>query len=304
MKPFFSVIIPVFNRADEIRSSIESVLRQSFEDFEIIVVDDGSTDETAAVAGSFTDPRIKYIFQENKERSAARNNGIKNASGEYICFLDSDDIFYPEHLAALHEAIVADGMQKALYKTMMHYANGRRPTDFSNAFKGKNKEAAIKYVWTYGSQMDCLCVHASICNEVLFPEKYFWFEDIHWVVRVVLKYPLRQIRAYTTYYNNKSSANILRSNFQKYVDNCEACIRDLEVLHGNELKRILGKKCFDRKVAELYLGFVVANAIENRQFGIAREYLLKAAKVCTTRDLSIKYVFYTLKLLGASIWKG
>jgi glycosyltransferase involved in cell wall biosynthesis len=88
-----TVIIPTYNRASMIRESVASVLRQTFTDFEIIVVDDGSTDNTKAVVESFKDPRIKYIYQENRGASAARNTGIEASSSEYVAFLDSDDVY-------------------------------------------------------------------------------------------------------------------------------------------------------------------------------------------------------------------
>lgn len=94
----FSVIIPTYNRADFLREAIESVLAQTFTDFELIVVDDGSTDGTQELAASYKG-MVRYIRQTNKGPSAARNNGIKNALGRYIAFLDSDDIWLPEMLA-------------------------------------------------------------------------------------------------------------------------------------------------------------------------------------------------------------
>ena len=80
--------------------AVDSVLNQTYKDWELIVVDDGSTDNTKEIVEEFVkiDKRIKYIFQENKERSAARNNGIKKAKGDWICFLDSDDIYHMNHL--------------------------------------------------------------------------------------------------------------------------------------------------------------------------------------------------------------
>jgi len=95
---FFSVIIPTFNRAGFIRKTIESVLVQSLQDFEIIVVDDGSTDNTEVVVKSITSDKIKYYKKENAERAAARNFGAKVSTGIYINFLDSDDVVYPQHL--------------------------------------------------------------------------------------------------------------------------------------------------------------------------------------------------------------
>ncbi len=91
--PKVSVIIPTYNYSHFLREAIQSVLDQTFGDFEVIVVDDGSTDDTRQVVSSFTDPRIKYIYQENRGVSAARNTGISACCGEYIALLDSDDVW-------------------------------------------------------------------------------------------------------------------------------------------------------------------------------------------------------------------
>lgn len=86
-----SVIIPTYNRGDRILDSINSVLNQSYNNLELIVVDDGSTDNTQEVLNSIKDKRLKVIYQNNKGACAARNNGILHASGKYIAFHDSDD---------------------------------------------------------------------------------------------------------------------------------------------------------------------------------------------------------------------
>src|SRR5438046_75965 len=103
--PFFSVVIPVFNRAAPLASAIESVRAQAFQDFEIVVVDDGSADNPGAVVDSFADPRIRYVRQANAGGGAARNRGIDEAHGEFIAFLDSDDAFLPHHLASMHSLL-------------------------------------------------------------------------------------------------------------------------------------------------------------------------------------------------------
>ncbi len=95
--PHVSVIIPTYNRARYVTAAIDSVLAQTFTDYEIIVVDDGSTDNTKEVLQSYKD-KIHYIYQPNKGVSAARNTGIKAAKGEWIAFLDSDDEWLPEKL--------------------------------------------------------------------------------------------------------------------------------------------------------------------------------------------------------------
>jgi len=92
-----SVIIPTYNRFSFLVESIESVLSQTFSDFELIIVDDGSSDGTGKVREIYRD-RIKYIYQENSGASSARNSGIQASKSEYICFLDSDDLWEKEKL--------------------------------------------------------------------------------------------------------------------------------------------------------------------------------------------------------------
>lgn len=100
--PFFSVIIPVYNRAQALGVAIASVRAQSFTDFEIVVVDDGSQDNPRAIVDRLNDSRIRFVRQINAGGGAARNTGIDHARGRFVAFLDSDDVFLPGHLEAMH----------------------------------------------------------------------------------------------------------------------------------------------------------------------------------------------------------
>jgi glycosyltransferase involved in cell wall biosynthesis len=102
--PKVSVIIPTYNRARLVGNAIQSILDQTFQDFEVIVVDDGSDDNTRDVISNFGE-KVIYIYQENKERSVARNNGMRHAKGHYITFLDSDDIYLPDKLQVQVESM-------------------------------------------------------------------------------------------------------------------------------------------------------------------------------------------------------
>jgi len=103
MRPKVSVIIPLYNKEQWIRESIESVLNQSFTDFEIVVIDDGSIDRGADIVKSIKDKRVRLFRQKNSGVSTARNRGIELSRGEYITFLDADDIYKKEHLIYLIE---------------------------------------------------------------------------------------------------------------------------------------------------------------------------------------------------------
>jgi len=100
---FFSIVIPVYNKQKDIKKTLESVLKQTFIDYEIIVVNDGSTDNSEDIILSVTDSRIRYFKTENKGASSARNFGIEKSAGAVVAFLDADDYWFPNHLEVLYD---------------------------------------------------------------------------------------------------------------------------------------------------------------------------------------------------------
>lgn len=127
MTSFFSIVIPTYNRAGFIRKAIESVLQQTYPNFEVIVVDDGSTDDTEQIVTGISDRRIIYHKKTNEERAVARNTGARLAKGTYITFLDSDDLLYPDHF-------------KEAARIMEQY---RQPSFFHLAYEVKDDSSRI-----------------------------------------------------------------------------------------------------------------------------------------------------------------
>jgi glycosyltransferase involved in cell wall biosynthesis len=115
MNPFFSVVVPVYNRESLITRCIDSIFNQDFENWELVIVDDGSTDETRNVILSYDDERIRYIYKENGGASSARNVALDNSNGTYIAFLDSDDEYKPDHLSAILNFLKTIIFQSALF---------------------------------------------------------------------------------------------------------------------------------------------------------------------------------------------
>ena len=122
--PFFSVIIPTFNRCAFVKIAAESVLNQSFDDFELIIADDGSLDGTAEAIRTLNDSRINYFYQDNKGVSAARNAALKIARGEFISFLDSDDRFRRDKLKITHAHIRNNPQYKIFHSQEIWYRSG------------------------------------------------------------------------------------------------------------------------------------------------------------------------------------
>lgn len=110
-----SIVVPLFNKADYIRRALDSIAHQTFGDFEVIIVDDGSTDGGEMIAGSYPDARFRVLHQENQGPGAARNAGIAEATGELTAFLDADDEWLPDHLETAVKAFQHYGSKLAAF---------------------------------------------------------------------------------------------------------------------------------------------------------------------------------------------
>lgn len=127
--PACTVVLNTYNRADVLPRALESVLAQTHPDFEVVVVDDGSTDNTAEVVAEVTDPRVRYVHQENAGLSAARNTGIGQARGRYVVFLDDDDHVVPTWLERLAGPLEQPGVGVACCgATHVHQPENRSET--------------------------------------------------------------------------------------------------------------------------------------------------------------------------------
>jgi glycosyltransferase involved in cell wall biosynthesis len=127
-RPFFSIIMPVYNRAAVVGRALRSCLAQSFDSFEVVAVDDCSTDDSVAAIESFGDPRIRLVrHEQNRGPGPARNTGMANARGEWLVFLDSDDELLPGALEAIHRRAIAVGPEVGGLRFMCLDERGTSP---------------------------------------------------------------------------------------------------------------------------------------------------------------------------------
>ena len=206
---FFSVIIPTFNRSEFLPDAIVSVLNQNYQHWELIVVDDGSIDNTSAVVKSFNDSRIRYFFKKHEERSVARNFGIEKAKGEYICFLDSDDIYYNNHLQVLSSKITEKDFPVAIFNTASDIDRNGDITQ-KEIYNPLKWEHPLLFVWEKFLLINSVCVHIDILKQHKFPEKFHTWEDTHLWLRVVAQYPFYQIDKVTNQWNIHSDDSIIK----------------------------------------------------------------------------------------------
>lgn len=146
MAPYFSIIVPCYNRADILPTTVQAILRQQEPNFELILVDDGSRDDTLTVANDLAagDTRIRVVTQLNAERGAARNHGLREARGRYINFFDSDDEMYPRHLQAVREYLAQHGEVEVVHTGYEIVAEDDRVVVRENNFSNPTNEALIE----------------------------------------------------------------------------------------------------------------------------------------------------------------
>lgn len=172
MKPKFSIVVPTYNRAHSVRETIDSCLDQDWQDFEIVVVDDGSTDNTLDVLASIEDERLVRVSQENAGPAAARNKGMRTARGEYIAFLDSDDTWYPEFLSSVAEALQHHGDVVVYGQIIVDRGVGRYWVKPERALL--SDEALFEYLYVHGGfiQTSTMVIPSALAEQVQ------WDEDI------------------------------------------------------------------------------------------------------------------------------
>lgn len=254
--PFFSIIIPTYNRAHVLSKAIQSVLGQNYVNWELIIIDDGSTDNTAAVVNDFNDERIKYHPQKNTERSQARNNGIKFSKGKYICFLDSDDEYCNNHLSAFYDFIITK-----LYPKGIVFSN---PVIVNNGIEIRENIPAfiqtdtLSYILTNSIIPDRVCIHHEVFNHYLFNPKVHIGEDTILWAQITNTFPMWHLNEYTVKYliHDDNSVNLKNNVYRNRLDGLR------QLFHENEIKKRLSVKLKNQIISVCF-------------YGIARHFELK-----------------------------
>ncbi len=177
-----SVIIPSYNRAKTIKQSIMSVLKQSYTDIEVIVVDDCSTDNTAEIVKMISDKRIKYIHHSKKQGAcAARNTGINYAQGEYIAFQDSDDIWKGNKLQ-IQMKVLKDKKTDVVFSAINRHNYGRNPYKFPTMLSGEKSEHDI--VMGFYASTQTIVGKREVFEQYKFDTEIARMQDYDLMVRV------------------------------------------------------------------------------------------------------------------------
>jgi glycosyltransferase involved in cell wall biosynthesis len=183
----FSVVIPVHNRAQLLLRAVQSVFAQSFRAYEIIVVDDGSSDDVEGALSAFNDSRLKLVRQENGGASHARNTGIDLARGTYVALLDSDDVFLPDHLANMKKLLDGAGERAVAYcQVIADRGGGRSFIKPPRAIRDGENMATYLMCDRGFVQTSGLCLPTEIARTVRYREDAKFGDDTDFAVRLQL----------------------------------------------------------------------------------------------------------------------
>lgn len=170
--PFFSVVIPLYNKENYVAESLRSVFSQTFADFEVIVVNDGSADSSASIARGFTDKRLQVVdHAANKGLNAARNTGIRKAAANHIAFLDADDVWKPNFLETI-AALIAAYPEAGLFATNYaeEYPNGRLVTVRHHVALGEGRSGIVSDYYTAALAQPILWYGSSVVKKEVFEQ--------------------------------------------------------------------------------------------------------------------------------------
>lgn len=243
--PLFSVIIPVYNKANYIEETLKSVLEQRFTDYEIIIIDDGSTDSSLEIINQFSDNRICIYTQDNKGVAAARNFGIEKSKGKLIAFLDADDYWFPNHLeeiVKLYHDFPNCGIYCNLYRiktTNIHFQDISF-RGISSGYRGiiKNyfySNKPFRISWT-----SSLAITKEILKEFNgFNENVTNGQDIELWTKIGIKYSVVVSNKITAIYNFNTTSSLTKQNINSMK------LMDFSQFEEEEKKNIYLKEFLD-----------------------------------------------------------
>lgn len=221
----FSVIIPLYNKAPYVRKAVESVITQTFGNWELIVVDDGSTDGGGDVVRSFSDNRIRFVKQDNAGVSVARNRGVAKSTAPYICFLDADDWWEPTFLEEMAK-LIAEYPDAGIYGTNYYIVkNGKRrlaPIGVEEGFV----EGEVNYCQVYAKTLcmplwtGAVCMPRAVFNIAGgFPAGIKLGEDFLLWIQVALKHKVVLLNKPLSNYNQDVDSSFRGTHNKRYDPN-------------------------------------------------------------------------------------
>ncbi len=289
----FSVVVPLYNKERHIVDAIQSILQQTYEKFEIIIVNDGSTDNSLSVLKVITDSRVKIISQKNAGVSAARNKGIQNSRFDYIAFLDADDEWEPFFLQEIYE-LINKFPDTGWYATGYAYKEHGKLKNVipNNLEEKKNLVDFFQYsLFDLLIHIDSVVIKKSALKEIgTFPEGIVYGEDQDLFSRLALKYELAYSGKIGTCYNldgdNRACNNVKLPKLWPFLRENNNLLQNIKL---NEEKRFYIDEFITKRMINR------ARALkQNGKTVEAIQLLLKYKDTTLLKKMWIKSFFYCL----------
>ncbi len=282
----FSIIIPTYNRASLIEQTIHSLLTQSYSEFEIIVVDDGSTDNTEQVVTSISDRRISYYKKANEERGVARNFGVSKANGDYVNFFDSDDLAYPNHLSTALQFIQENNTPEVFH------LNYEFKNSTTNVFSKSPLISNINSQILKGNILSCNGVFMrkdiALGNPFSEDRKLSGTEDYLLWLKLSARYCIHHSSIITSIIVNHENRSVLNFSKAGLIDRANLLIKCLK--EDNTFMNKNGSKI--KKIYAHMLSYIAIHAALEKERSVALSYLFNAiwvdaSQIFTRRTLAI-----------------
>jgi glycosyltransferase involved in cell wall biosynthesis len=282
--PFFSIIIATYNRDKFIATAIQSVLDQTFTNWELIIIDDGSTDKSKEIIESFKDDRIKYYYQKNQERSIARNNGIKRATGEYICFLDSDDYYLPNHLQVFKTEIKTQNNINLILVANRSYEHSNIQTnvDYFRTFEDNLSNHILYEAIISSPPIQCICINRYALKTMQFKNDWLPYSECNQFSYDLLSKGLKY------HYTNENSVTMVNHDSNTTLSSYKFYISKIEFIkHFSSKLKFKRNNVINTQICKYYIYSI--------------DHTLSAQKIFASFIGIIKTC--PARILSRSIWK-
>ena len=312
MKPLVSVIIPVYNVEPYLRKCVDSVIKQTYENIEIILIDDGSTDRSGSICDEYkvNDKRITVIHQNNSGLSIARNVGINNCKGDYICFIDSDDFVLPEFVETLLNMCLKNNTLLSVCCMKSVYDNPKK-----NHKTYELKDEILSNEEFIDKEIDVACAKlykSELFSDIRFPPKKI-HEDSFTYAQLAYKSPLISTTSKSLYMYYQHPQGRLSNSSKRTFDAEEAFLYTVKFLYEKNINKNLVNKLILRAMMRITLKKLFIGIEKNQKKSIQQEYkkMLEMVYPILSKQTKIKVklpilatFFRALKVIPKKIYKS
>jgi len=285
--PFISIVVPTYNRAGYIAKTLATLLAQDYDAYEILVVDDGSTDNTEDVVAAIGSRRVMYYKKQNAERGAARNYGARHATGQYVNFFDSDDLAYPNHLREAARAI-ADLKQPEIF----HLGYDIKDAEGNFQRKVDRLPSPVNPLLIDGNHLSCngVFVRRDIFLDLPFSEnrKLSASEDYALWLRMASRYSFHSVHGVTSTVVNHDQRSVVTIKREKFLERMQA-LQDEVARDTTFQKKYAGQWNTFRAYRDIYIALhlAMAKCSKRESFGyLWNAFTLRPQVVLTRRFLA------------------